>query len=475
MKKYRRTTLIAIFCASLLAGLGISRRMDFAPGILLLLAVSPLLLVLRRRNVWSVYLVILLGLGLGGARGTVYMDKLHDLQSTAGQRVVVVGSATSDAVYGQNHQLEFTMNHVRSGSGSSLVGNFRVSGFGLPMVYRGDTVKVTGKIYPTRGSYQARLGYSQITLVEADHNFINDLTRRFGAGMRNALPEPMASFALGLLVGQRSSLPPEILSQLTAVGLIHIVAVSGYNVTIISRAITRLRVRSRYQRLVLSLGLISAFVLMTGFSVSIVRAAIVSGLSLLAWYYGLRVRPIVLIGITAAITAYANPFYVWGDLGWYLSFLAFFGVLIVAPMLQSRFSKSEPKIISSVLVETLAAELMTLPLILTYFSQLSLVAPLANLLVVPLVPLAMLLSAIAALAGMITPALAGWLAWPAEILLTYMLDIAHLLSKIPASFVKVSASAGVMIAFYILVAIAGGAVRHGMKRQINPAPKLGAS
>lgn len=466
--KYRRTTLIAVFCASLLAGLGLSRRVVFSPETVFLLLLSPFLLLIRRRNLLSLYLIILAGLALGMVRGNLYMQKLHQLQSYSGQKIALTGTVKSDAIYGSNYQLEFSMNHAElADSKQPLAGNIKVSGFGLPMVYRGDKIRVEGKIHPTRGSYQANMSYARISLIGADHGVINDLTRRFSAGMRNALPEPMASFSLGLLVGQRSSLPPEIINQLTAVGLIHIVAVSGYNVTILSRAITRLKVRSRYQRLILSLGLIGVFVLITGFSASIVRAAIVSGLALFAWYYGLRIRPIVLIAVTAAGTAYVNPFYAWGDLSWYLSFLAFFGVLIVAPMIHSRFSKNEPKIISSVLLETLSAELMTLPLILAYFSQLSLVAPLANLLVVPLVPLAMLLSAIAGAAGMIIPQLAGWLAWPAEILLTYMLDIAHLLSRIPASFIKVSVSTGVMILFYVLVLVVGGAVRRAVSRRIN--------
>ncbi len=465
MRRYRRTTLIAIFCASLLAGLGLSRRVSFAPGWGLAIAAMPLLLVLRRRNLWTLYLVILLGLGFGAARGTVYMHKLHDLQTLSNRPVTITGTATTDAIYGQNQQLSFDMGSVHlMGSGQPLAGNFKVSGFGLPMVYRGDELKVSGKIYPTRGSHQANISYAQFSLIGHSDAWVNKLTRRFSTGEQNALPEPQASFGLGLLIGQRSGLSQDIIAQLTAVGLIHIVAVSGYNVTILARAVARLKLRSRYQRLVLSLALIGLFVLVTGFSASIVRAAIVSTLSLLAWFYGRIFRPIVLIALTAAATALINPFYVWGDLSWYLSFLAFFGVMIVAPMIQQRLFSRQPKLVTSVLLETLSAELMTLPLILTYFNQLSLIAPLANLLIVPLVPLAMLLSAIAAVAGALVPAIAGWLAWPAQILLTYMLDISHILARLPIAFVKVSAGAGVMVGFYAVVTFIGNAVRRGIKR-----------
>ncbi len=235
------------------------------------------------------------------------------------------------------------------------------------------------------------------------------------------------------------------------VGLVHIVAVSGYNLTILVRATSRLKMRSKYQQLVLSLSLIVAFVLMTGFSASIVRAAIVSGLGLWAWFYGRELRPFLLIAFAAAITGFINPFYVWGDLSWYLSFLAFFGVLIVSPLIAARLFKHRPKILALVVLETLSAELMTLPLIMMTFSQLSLIGLVANALVVPLVPLAMLLSAIAAAAGMLIPAFAGWLAWPANNLLTYMLDVAHLLSGLPSIFLHRSISLQAMLGFYAAV------------------------
>jgi competence protein ComEC len=229
------------------------------------------------------------------------------------------------------------------------------------------------------------------------------------------------------------------------------VAVSGYNLTIIVRAVGRLKLGSKFQKLVICLALIVGFMLVTGFSASIVRAALVSVLSLWAWYYGRRIKPMVLISLAAAITALWNPFYIWGDLGWWLSFLAFFGVLVIAPLITARLFKKPPKLFTLVLIETLSAELMTLPLILMTFSQLSIVALIANLLVVPLVPLAMLLSAIAGLAGFLTPQLAGWIALPARLLLTYMLDIVHMLSSVPSALVHRSISLTYMLILYSVV------------------------
>jgi competence protein ComEC len=451
MRKFRRTTLITAFCLSVLVGLGLARKTSLVPNFWLWILL-PLLALLRNKNLAYLLIVIALGGGIGLWRGSVYMSHVSDLKTLTGQKVTIRAKATADAVYSTRSQIEFTANQVEllSPSNKPLAGSFKISGFGVPMIYRGDTVQVSGKMFPMRGSNQARIAYAQLQRLSSDNGLIFDLTRRFNAGMQSALPEPQASFGLGLLIGQRTTLPADITAALTAVGLVHIVAVSGYNLTIIVRGVSRLKLGSKYQKLIVSLSLIVGFVLVTGFSASIVRAAIVSVLSLWAWYYGRRLKPLVLISFAAAVTALWNPFYLWGDLGWYLSFLAFFGVLVIAPLIAARF-KHQPKLLTMVLLETLSAEVMTLPLILMTFSQLSIVALVANLLVVPLVPLAMLLSAAAGVAGALVPQIAGWIALPARLLLTYMLDLVHMLSSIPSVLIHRSINAAYMIALYGLV------------------------
>jgi competence protein ComEC len=156
-----------------------------------------------------------------------------------------------------------------------------------------------------------------------------------------------------------------------------------------------------------------------------------------------------LLALAACATAGINPFYLWSDIGWHLSFLAFFGVLVVAPLITTRlFGTTEPKPLTAVLMESLCALLMTIPFVLYIFSQISLVALMANLLVVPLVPLAMLLALVAGLAGMLLPTISGLLALPAQVLLTYMLDLAQLFSRIPQALVERRLSLGSMLFLY---------------------------
>lgn len=332
------------------------------------------------------------------------------------------------------------------------------------MIYRGDTVRITGKLYPTRGGFQARMSYSQLERVGLDNSPVHSFTRKFAAGIQSALPEPAASFGLGILIGQRTTLPDELIQQLTLVGLVHIVAVSGYNLTILVRAAARLKLPSKFQQMVLSVFLVIFFLLVTGFSASIVRAAVISLLGLWAWYYGRRIRPIVLILFAAALTGMVNPFYVWSDLGWYLSFLAFFGVLIIAPMV-ARLLRLSSKAMTMILIETLSAELMTLPVIMMTFGQVSLVSIIANALVVPLIPIAMLLTAIAAAAGALLAPIAGWFAWPATLLLTYILDVVQILASLPFALKHYSINTFIMVGLYIFLLVFVLTMQRKLKKQ----------
>jgi competence protein ComEC len=289
--------------------------------------------------------------------------------------------------------------------------------------------------------------------------------------MESALPEPLGSFGMGLLIGQKANLPDTIYTELLMVGLVHIIAVSGYNLTIILRATEGLLTKhSKRLSTLLALGLIGIFLLFAGGSASIVRAAVVSVLAIFAAYYGRKVKPLVLLFLAAAITAWANPYYVWTDVSWYLSFLAFFGVMVVAPLVLLRLPKrAQNSLIITVAVESFCAELMTLPYVLHIFGQMSFVALIANVLVVAFVPLAMLLCMFAGLAGMLVPALAGWIAFPARLLLTYMLDIAAMLSRIPHVFVQNLALSLVSLA--ALYGLAGMVILtlHNKTKHLKPA------
>ncbi|MEJ0072537.1 MAG: ComEC/Rec2 family competence protein [Candidatus Saccharibacteria bacterium] len=437
-RRLNQTTVLMLGCGAFLVGLVAARRQEDLTGWFVVPFLAAAVCASRRRTILTTLVVVAAGLLLGIWRGGVYMHRLEPYRTLSMQKIEFNATADIDAVYGANSQLSFVVRNVQFTYPQTIrvPGTIKVNGFGAMMIYRGDRVEVSGKLYPTRGASQATVSFAEITPLRSGTSAIDTLRRKFTAGMQTALPEPAASFGMGLLVGQRNTLPAELTQAILMVGLTHIIAVSGYNLTILLDASRRLMGnRSKVLSTAAALVLIFGFLLVAGTSASIVRAAVISVLGLAAWYYGRSVRPLLLILLAAAGTAYANPVYLWADISWYLSFLAFFGILMIAPHVTHRlYGQKQPGLIPQIMIESLCAELMTLPFILYIFGQLSLVSLLSNMLVVALIPLAMLLSLIAGLAGMLAGNIAGWFAWPARVLLTYMLDVVNLLSRIPHVF-----------------------------------------
>jgi competence protein ComEC len=388
-------------------------------------------------------------------RGSQFIRQLQPYHLLTKQPVVLQGQATVDAVYGDKTQLSFDMSHLRllGPVRRPLTGTVGIKGFGPAMVYRGDIVQASGKLYPTRGSKQASLSFADIVVLKRGRSPIDGFRRRFAAGLNSVLPEPLGSLGLGLLIGQRTTLPAAFNDQLSTVSLTHIVAVSGYNLMIIVAVVKRLlHKRSKYQAALTITGLVVLFIILVGTSASIIRAALVCLLSLAAWYYGRQFRPHVIILLTAAVTAAWNPVYVWSDIGWWLSFLAFAGILLLAPLVQNRWGEPRKlKLLLTTLLETSAAQIMTLPLIMFIFGRLSLIGLLANLVIVPVVPLAMLWATVAGLSSLAVPSLAGWVAWPARLTLDYIVGTIQSLAAVPHAAVNQPITWWQMAGFYGLL------------------------
>lgn len=466
--RFRAGTFLVAISLGLLTGLGLAHtRYMINPmygGLLLLLVVFAR----RKKSMRLLALAILLGIVCGWWRGSTYLQKLDAYEPLYYKKITVTVRASEDALYGKTKQISFAAGDVVLANGQKLTGKIQVSGYGVNAVFDDDTIITTGKLYPGYGAYQGRMSFAALDVTAHHPTLVAETRRKFVAGAQTALPEPLAPFVMGLLVGQRANLPPEVKSDLQRVGLTHIIAVSGYNLTIILHACGHLfKNRSKRMSTLFSLSLIAVFLLLAGASASIVRAAIVSVLSIAASYYGRSFGPLSLICFTAAITATLNPVYLWSDLSWYLSFLAFYGVMILSPLVQARWPGGwHQNIVGSVALESLCAELMTLPFVLHIFGQISFVGLPANILVVTMVPLAMLLGVISGLAGMLAASLSGWFAWPANLLLTYMLDAAHIMANLPGIFVENKAmSLSVMLSLYLVITFITVSLWYKTKKQ----------
>lgn len=452
-KRIRRTTLISLGCASFLAGLGIAYwhatpSAWWASGVILLLAC------IGKRLVIAAPAVVLAGGMLGIWRGSDMQLQLLAYEPYLGSTVTLTGTVITDPTYGNKGQRDFNLDHIKL-DGRSPPGQVRITTFSPVEPQRGDTVRAQGKLYEGFGNYQAAVYFANVQVYAARGSPIETLRREFAAAIYSVVPEPQASLGLGILVGIKSTLPDSLNNQLKTLALTHIVVASGYNLTVLVRLSRRLFEKcSKYQTALAASLLMAGFVAVTGLSASMSRAVLVSGLSVVAWYYGRCVHPVTLLLFSAAITAGIYPIYLWSDIGWWLSFLAFAGVLVLAPLLQHRlWGQRQPKLLGQVVLETVAAQIATLPLLLAIFGNLSVLSLVANILIVPLVPLAMLLTFVGGMTGLLLRPVAAFAALPASWLLSYMTQVIAWLASFSWASVSVRITQLAMVGCYVALGV----------------------
>lgn len=408
-----------------------------------LTGLTLVLIACLRRKFAVIPLALIGGMLIGSWRGSVAHYSLQAWQPLFGKEIIVKGTISEDVDKGKRGETIVRLNDLTY-RGQSSPGTVWLSAAPDLPLKRSDRITVRGKLSPGFGSFVGAIYRADIQKLErpVPGDVALQVRDWFAGAVRQVIPEPQASLGIGYLVGQRRALPPELDQALRIAGLTHVVVASGYNLTILVRLARRLFARiSKYMAAFASGGMVVAFIAITGMSPSMARAGLVAGLSLLAWYYGRKFHPLVLLPLAAAITVLINPTFVWGDLGWQLSFAAFAGVMILAPLGQAYFfGTKKPGTVRQILGETIAAGICTLPILVAAFGQFSLVSVVANLLVLPLVPLAMLLTFIAGIAAVTIPAFAGIISLPATWLLTYMTSVAEFLSSQPWAMQEVTAS-----------------------------------
>jgi competence protein ComEC len=243
------------------------------------------------------------------------------------------------------------------------------------------------------------------------------LRQRWQGVYRKVLPEPQASLVAGMTFGWNLSVQESFYRSLQTTGVLHVVAASGQNLTILAQLLLVLCLRfvSRRWATLILVAAIIGYTILSGMSPSIVRAAIMATLSFVALSWGRQQDGLWALFIAAAVMLIWRPLLIF-DVGWQLSVAATAGLLLMRP-------KNE-------LGVTLAAQAATLPILLVTFERLSLVSPLVNLIVAPLVPIIMVGGGLILVLGPI----GGWLVWvPA----TVFVKIVEVMGRVPWAQVEI--------------------------------------
>lgn len=241
---------------------------------------------------------------------------------------------------------------------------------------------------------------------------------RFEASVERFLPEPESALAEGLLLGGEGRLPAGVKDSFRAAGLSHIVAVSGYNISIIAAYFLLLGIVFLFDRrtaAVFALVGTILFVIVSGNPPSSIRAIGMASALMLSWWLGRRYASVWAILFAASAMLLWNPLFLRHDIGFLLSFLATFGIVTLSPVFGMIVGKLPflARMFSEAFLLTVSAELFILPVVFANFETFSFAALPANTLLLPLVPIAMLLSFLVGVFGMLFPLLGTLLSFPA--------------------------------------------------------------
>lgn len=464
-----REALFFGFILSFVAGVLVRSflTLDFfhvALGILVALAVGACAFAVRGRSrtIFFVATLALVGFSLGVAR--LHLDeertRVSPLAQFAGSRVSVVGFIAADPDFREKSLHLIVEAEEVNGApvrervlalaepyGTFSYGN-RVRFTGIlaqPESFATDGGRVFNyPMYLAKDGIRFHIQFAEIeTLPGVGGNpvlrillaFKHRLLGNIGA----VIPDPEASLLGGILLGAKQSLGGTLMDTFRRTGIVHIVVLSGYNITIVADAVTRiasfLPIAARFTCGALA---IVAFALMTGASATVVRASVMALLVLIARATGRTYDITRALAVAGFLMLLENPYILAFDPSFQLSFLATIGLIYISPVVERWFARAPSAFqIREVIVSTVSTQLFVLPAILYMTGMVSLVALPVNLLILVTIPFTMLMGAFVAFAGFAHAVLSLPFAFVAYVLLAYQLKIVELFALLPFASVSV--------------------------------------
>lgn len=373
----------------------------------------------------------------------------------------------------KNAKYEIAAQSVESPAGNEKEKSSEVNGKVLvtlgnyPRYEYGDELEISGKLVSPKNfatgedseaefdyrSYLAKDGiyslmnYPKVRVVSENqgsrfYRAVYSVKTDFEENLEKILPEPHSSFLAGLLLGSRGGISEDLKDAFAKTGVSHILAISGYNISVLVWFLASLLAFFYLSpRLVfwLSGAAIFVFVVLTGAEPSVIRAAIMGSLVLLARKEGRVYSVANAIVFAGAAMLFADPFILRYDAGFQLSFLATLGLILILPRLEKYFGNLPAALgLKEAFLATTSAQAAVLPLILYNFGNLSLVSVVTNVLILPAVPFAMFFGFLAGALSFIALPLGkavGFFAWA---LLSYEIKIVEIFSAVPFGFFKIS-------------------------------------
>ncbi len=344
-----------------------------------------------KSNIVFAILMLIAGMILAFFRISSELSNQKYMQSFYDQTVVVSGRVEGDPETDEKGT-RFKLSNLEFGEENTTTGKIYITVTKNEDLARSDLVTLNGKLLSGFGVYSGYLYKPSIIkwsrpepgdLILKTRNWFANRTRRL-------IPTTEANLGLSYLLGMKTGLSDELEENLRTVGLVHIVVASGAHLSILVEVARKIFGKiSRLTGLAFSILFILFFMSMVGWTPSIMRAGIMTIITLVTWYSGRKIAPWRMIIMVAAFTLMMDPMFVI-DLGWLLSFASYGGIMILGPKLTKfLYGEKKPGAISSFALTTISATLMTLPITLYHYGMISLISVIANLLILPTLPYAM--------------------------------------------------------------------------------------
>lgn len=253
-------------------------------------------------------------------------------------------------------------------------------------------------------------------------------------------PKNTAKLLSWILIGERANIDPDIKNNFNRTWLTHIIAVSGFNITLILIFLSFLfRSSPLFFKIILALIFISFFTILVGSGISVLRASVFGLVSYVAILFGKKIRPFNILIAISVFFIVLNPRIINFDISFHLSFLAVFGLLFFGDFFMRTFSFIPDRFwVRESLAMCFAAMVFTLPIVVVNFSQISIIAPLSNLLVVPTIPFVMFFWFLSMVIDFFSHYLAIFIGFPAWLWLDYILCIIDFFGSLSYSSIPVN-------------------------------------
>lgn len=462
-----RSRIFLYLCLSFIIGLGLVSFLIisvFAAGIILMIGLS--LILVWWRHEWK---LVVAGLCLISAAAGVYRGNQAiynspsggiSLYNDSGDPIKLLVTVISEPAVGINNVKYEVETNNRNGI-QIPAGKILIITNKYPLYEYGNVIEIQGKLKTPKDSpefsykdYLSRYEiYSLMYYPEIRDTGKNEgsywyakilwVKEMFEGNIRRILPEPHSSFLAGLLLGSKTQIPSSLMDKFSQTGTTHILAVSGFNISIIAWVVFWIFMVigiHRYWAFWLAVLIVILFTVVTGASASVIRASIMGIIVLTAMRLGRLSQTAYALALTGMAMVSINPKLLRFDIGFQLSFLATLGLVLFSSLLDKKFSQKEFfkesliwPVMKTTFVATLAAQILVIPVIAYHFRQVSLISPLANLLILPAVPFSMAVGFFGGVTAFVWPLLGQIIGYVAWILLNYQIKTVEILSQIPFS------------------------------------------